>query len=490
MHPLMFQDNLAAKATGGSDFDFLFPGLDPFDKGMDPTVVKAALLDIGKVGGILDPGDPRVTALNPLDAAAGNADNNGDPRMTVGFTFLGQFIDHDLTLDPSPLGGPASTKNVRTSAFDLDSVYGQGPDLDTHLYDRFAREPKFWIDLDAPDDLPRNSQGVALIGDPRNDENVIISQLHLAMLKFHNRVIEFVKKSVPISQLNLPQNSPMALFEKARDLVRWHYQWIVVQQFLKTTVGDARVNHLLQNGPQWFPAGRQFMPLEFTIAAYRFGHSQIRPGYTPQPAFGAPIFDPTVSASDLDPDDLRGGRRAPRRFVQWNIFFDFNDGQVKRNKLIDWQISSPMFLLPVGPGLPPTVDPTRTLAGRNLLRHSERGIPAGQDVAAHIKATNPLTAAELAALKKDGLDVKTPLWLYILKEAELREGGVRLGEVGGTIVAETFIGLLKNDPNSFLNKGAQGGVPWKPVLPRRNNTLQAGDFEMQDLLAFAQANIG
>ena len=212
------------------------------------------------------------------------------------------------------------------------------------------------------------------------------------------------------------------------------------------------------------------------------------------------IFDPTQEGA-ADPNDLRGGARAPRRFIGWQTFFDFGDGQVKHNKKIDTKISSPLFNLPlptipathpgtdVSPPVPHVVENpvvTTALPQRNLLRHLTWQLPSGQMIAKQIAdqgiPIDVLSATDLTALQGYGVgfETSTPLWFYNLKEAELIEGGLHLGPVGGRIVAEVFLGLLKSDPYSYLHV-----LPdWEPELPSRT----AGDFRMVDFLRFAKVD--
>jgi hypothetical protein len=224
------------------------------------------------------------------------------------------------------------------------------------------------------------------------------------------------------------------------------------------------------------------MPVEFQGAAYRFGHSMIRPSYRANmrgdnggPFVGF-IFDP-AEAGKADPGDLRGGARAPRRFVGWQTFFDFGDGEVKPNKLIDTKLSTPLFNLPPAAIAQPG-GPT-SLPQRTLLRHLTWELPSGQRIARHMgaPALAPRDLAELGGFGL-GLDRETPLFYYVLKEAELMAGGRRLGPVGGRIVGEVFIALLQLDRTSYLAR-APG---WRPTLPARGG---AGAFRMVDFLAFA-----
>jgi hypothetical protein len=195
-----------------------------------------------------------------------------------------------------------------------------------------------------------------------------------------------------------------------------------------------------------------------------------------QPVFGM-IFDPSQEG-EADPDDLRGGARAPRRFIGWQTFFDFGDGQVKPNKKIDTKLSTPLFNLPLGAiadGSPPTA-----LAQRNLLRHLTWQLPSGQAIALRMGAP-VLSQEDLAELGSihPSFARATPLWYYILKEAELMQEGLQLGPVGGRIVGEVFIGLLQTDPNAYLNVQPD----WEPTLPTKMASPEG--FRMIDFLSFA-----
>lgn len=491
-----------------SDFTKLFPNLPSFDERQDRNAVVQRLRQLGMKGGLMDAKDPRVTVTNPLASSPTNQDNpNAGPgkEMTVGFTFLGQFLDHDMTLDPSPLpqqwddesiAASISKRNLRSPFFDLDSVYGREsrgtlpPEdpVSRILYDRsFERFTpsapviNFLIDAEAPRDLPRTSQLRAIIADPRNDENLIIGQLHLAFLKFHNRVTAYLRES------GTPFSDADELFVEVRRLVRWHYQYIIVNQYLKASLDPNVYSDVRDNGPTIFQVSPNAkIPREFQAAAFRFGHSQVRPGYRPNTGFGAPIFDASIDPSETDPNDLRGGTRAARRFVEWDIFFDFNPtetdpdkNRVKANKKIDTILASPLFDLPTAAALPGPRDPTRTLAARNLLRHVQFGLPSGQAIARTLGYA-PLSATDLADLQPFGFDQSTPLWFYILREAEVQQGAQRLGQVGSRLVAEVFFGLLLSDRSSYWYQNRA----WVPELPRRDGSTQ-GDFNMVDLLTFA-----
>jgi hypothetical protein len=299
-----------------------------------------------------------------------------------------------------------------------------------------------------------------------------MSQLQLALIRFHNRVLADVKADLG------PGYTLQELFAEAQRVVRWHYQWLIVHEFLPLTVGQATVNDVLANGPSHYRwRNDPFIPVEFSVAAYRFGHSQVRPSYRANFAtsagdlnqqFFALFLDPAATDPD-DPADLRGGRRAPRRFIDWQTFFDFGDGRVRPNKLIDTKLSSVLFSLLGQPEGEPT-----SLATRNLLRNLTMEVPSGQRVARAMQLPE-LDPADLADLAPLSLDQRTPLWFYVLREAEVTAGGEHLGPVGGRIVAEVIVGLLNGDRQSYLRQDPD----WTPTYGT------GGSFTMVDLLRAA-----
>lgn len=443
-------------------------------------------MELGKAGGLLDAKDDLDAGpIKLITESSLNRNNPNNPTHTAGTTFMGQFLDHDMTFDTTSRLGkptrPVTVPNARTPAFDLDTVYGDGPAGSPTLYDPNDKI-KFKIESgDLFEDLPRDGNKAAIIADPRNDENMMIAGLHVAFLLFHNNAVD-------------PSLSNDEAFREARRLTTWHYHWMILNEFLPLFVGQAMVDEILANGRKFYTPfkDRAFIPVEFQVG-YRFGHTMVRPSYRANLAgddsqpFFAMIFDPSQEGK-VDPDDLRGGARAPRRFIGWQTFFDFGptftDGPgnpnpaIRPNKLIDAKISTPLFNLPlqtIPAGSPPT-----SLAQRNLLRHLTFLLPSGQAIANHIGAP-VLSDAELAELEsiRPSFKTSTPLWFYILKEAELMEEGLHLGPVGGRIVGEVFIDLLQTDPKSYLNVQRD----WVPTLPTKTGNPK--DFRMIDFLTFA-----
>jgi hypothetical protein len=429
-------------------------------------------------------------AQTMVESSTGDEFLNTNPRLFAGFTFVGQFIDHDITFDNTPLdlqqADPDATVNFRTPRYDLDSVYGGGPRTEPQFYD--PSDPvKLLVrpNVNGVEDMPRDGNGHAIIPEARNDENLIIVQLHKAVAKFHNAIVDSARSQGV---------RPEWVFETARRLTRWHYQWAVIHDFLPRFVGDELVG---TNGTVYREVGgkppvinltyykptnregRPFMPVEFAVAAYRFGHTIIRPFYVTSEAtlnrLGVvPIF------GEPGGFNLNGGRPIPADLVmEWkNILPVDPNFKARPPRRIDTKLSIPLANLP--PSVVPPPDPTVHLAVRNTLRGKHVGLPSGQQVAKTMRLT-ALSNSTLGLSKDPGWGGEAPLWYYILKESELPPyNAERLGAVGGRIMAEVLVGLLQRDPNSYLYLDAA----WKPTPPIAPTT---GQFTFVDLLKFARA---
>jgi Animal haem peroxidase len=478
---------------------------------------------------------------------------NPNPALTSGFTFVGQFVDHDITFDTTKLSeqesDPDATTNFRTPRYDLDAIYGQGPNQNPQFYDPDDRdkflivktpynkirtdtlaETEYVYDVPrvGPNDPDGRTEGKAIIADPRNDQTLIVLQIHVAMQMFHNKLVDVMRQN------GIPRS---AVFESARRLARWHYQWMVTHEFIPAIVGQKMSDSVyletskapritLKYYRPTNPAGRSFIPVEFSVAAYRFGHSMTRPRYTVRDyvtstnATVAVSSVPLFSETDLSDNRLNGSRPLPPRLkIQWSKFFN-KPGESSRTarpvRQFDATMATPLFTLPTT--AIPDSNPLNLLSSRNLLRGKKMGLPSGQQVA-RLMGVTPLTNAQLG--KNHRIEVKAPidstgefanvvqilrefdvenqdlkalfadpawkgeapLWFYILKEAELVGDGATLGKgrtlgpVGGRIVAEVLVGLLQKDPNSYLYLNPA----WKPAAPV---TPVRGRFTMADLLTF------
>lgn len=383
--------------------------------------------------------------------------------IPAGFPVFGQLIAHNITADRSLLLHHTSLgeiRNLRTPSLNLESLYNAGPVGSPYMYDNDDADKLLLGRNDAgnPDDLPRNSQGVALLGDPRDDVHLLISQLHLALLKFHNAIVD---------HLRARGVAPERVFDEAQRLTRWHYQWIVVNEFLPLTAGEQITRDALAGRAFYQFDERPFIPVEFSDAAYRAGHSQIRSVYR--------INDQTEGA--IFPD-LLGGRAVPSsRVVDWRYFFDLDPNRPPQpSKRIDTRLAHSLIELPpmvVGAVSAPE---EASLAYRDLRRARSLDLPSGEAVA-RVMGVEPLAPDEVGLHAAIGWHGETPLWYYVLREAEVRHGGVRLGEVGGRIVAEVLVGLLDGDPTSYRAIAPD----WRPTLP----AARSDSFTIADLLRFA-----
>lgn len=487
-------------------------------------------------------GAPILTATpeNEYD----DEENFGVP---AGYTYFGQFIDHDLSFSSnSSLSDTTSATeqlNLRSARFDLDSVYGRGPADQPYLYAANGRHLVVGRKLHHPgqhfarEDLARLN-GRALIGDKRNDENVIVSQLHASIIAYHNCMVD---------------EMPNASLEEVQQKVRHHYQWVVLTDFLPRICGKQTCEDVLSGFGEvgrtgnW-RANRRFtaqlvpgaIPLEFSDAAYRFGHSMIRPIYRlnthmrgtalerkENPAAAGRRFIFAASSQS----GLNGFRELPAEWaIDWKLFFEienqltYEQVRLGRNRVqaaykFDTSLVNPLAFLPEfstpTKGAELARDPNghpqqaagqiSNLALRNLMRCAQHAHPSGQDVATAL-GIEPIADVDLKIGKAtlnsigknptitdfgDSFRGKAPLWTYILAEAQhewtkkvLASNGSEeerlsipstLGPVGGRLVAETFVTLMLNDPQSILNQGAN----WQP-----SNTNK-GRFTMADMLQTA-----
>ncbi|MEV6167199.1 heme peroxidase family protein [Streptomyces sp. NPDC051954] len=477
----------------------------------DIAEVVNALLDLGAAV-VETPEEVRDPLLN-------------SPIPTI-YTYWGQFVDHDLTaatdndltisitdenLPPvKPEEVIKRLKNLRTPALNLDSVYGDGPfavpaaDQNSVPYDGI----KFRLGLLTPTpvgvlippvddmqrDLPRedDEKHTPLIGDTRNDENLVVAQLHVAFLRFHNASVDWVRENEP------ERESDVEVFQRARDLTRWTYQWLCVHDYLRTVArpdvvdlvdtADENLLHMDRRGT--------YMPIEFSVAAFRFGHSMVRGAYDWNRNFGRPgdNVTPIATLQQLFQFTGKGGfindaPTLPSNWpVEWDRMVDKNSQFANRfARLIDTKIAPPLADLRNEGEDPKLTERIRELlkqlARRNLLRGYRLAAPTGQAVAKALGVA-PLSRTELeqgssdkvkAALNRSALFDHTPLWFYVLKEAEIRELGRRLGEVGSRIVAETIVGQVRQDSGSYVNQ-----TSWSPaqgvLLPNGRPVRTIADF--------------
>ena len=449
---------------------------------------------------------PTQALLGQLGSLMADSGRETSPDSTIpaGFTYVGQFVDHDVTLDvSSSLDAPTDANavhNMRTPALDLDSLYGRGPALEPYLYAFPSTGPataiKFQMgtnrnvgaggpagsvgtpagmQVQTSFDVPRvhnpltpgTGAHTAIIGDPRNDENLIVVQFHQAMLRFHNQVVDLL----------LLAGFTGDIFVEAKRIVTHHYQWAVVHDFLKRVCGMAAVTASL--GSVTAAINSPFrMPVEFAVAAYRFGHSQIRDRYWVNFNF------PSATLQDVFTFNRTPNLPVLSTWVvDFNAFFETGLPVPVNNKArrIDSVLANELESLPGFTGL------MAVLATRNLRRGLALGLPSGQGMASFLGVA-PMSAADLqqdlpanevALLNANSglLSKKTPLWYYVLREAAVLNGGNQLGPVGARIVSDTFVRMLKRDPGSYLNVSGS----FTPFLP----SSTSGDFTFADIMIFA-----
>jgi hypothetical protein len=438
-------------------------------------------------------------------------------RIPAGFTYLGQFLDHDLTFDRTPVtfGGnipPGTLVQARSPALDLDSMYGAGPadPVSAVFYEADGLHLKVGRTFDdgpgvfAGHDLPRGAGSTvghkrkAVIPEPRNDENLAVAQTHVAMIHFHNRVVDTLPASVPAG----------ARFEAAREKVTKHYQWMIRHDYLTRICVRGVVGDVFRHGRKAFEVGvpetrMPTMPIEFSVAAFRLGHSMIRAGYNWNKVFdhGSGTLDYLFEFSATS-GNLGGNPRLASTWVaDFRRLYDFGEAskpalkvppaQFNRARRIDTHLSDPLKNLPaqtIGEQVP-FDDPHANLAFRNLTRARMVRLATGQQMARFLRSKGvslqPLTRRQiregrdgvdldtLTAAQRDAVLRHTPLWFYVLREAE-RENG-RLAGVGARIVAETFHRAMEGSRYSMVRDAA-----FKPSLGPDAQT-----FRMVDLLLFA-----
>lgn len=420
--------------TGG--YSRLFPDLAGY------SVPPADLIRLGRLGGVCD----GSTDQQEADGAAG-------------WPLFGQYIAHDLTADRSQVEriDHADVENFRQPKFNLECLYGVGPTGAPFMYD-WNDGAKFLI-ASGGWDVPRNTQGIAIISDPRNDSNRVMNQLQVSFMRAHNKRVD---------ELRAEGRQEEVLFDEARQDILWHYQWVVLNEFLPQVAGGALVSEIREQEdvfPNW--AGLT-IPYEFADAAYRYGHSQIRESYK---------LTPGSEAVDLFPHML-GFSPLPEghAITDWGIMFDRDTSTAQRAMKITEKFPAALLAMPGEITGPVKDEGYKSLANRDMQRGNLVELPSGEAIAAAMGHT-PLSADQIGLPNWDG---ETPLGYYIMREAALLCDGQCLGPVGGRIVAGVMCGLLRSDPSSFLNADPN----WAPFLiaPGRSPTKR---YSLINLLDYA-----
>lgn len=529
------------------------PDPDP-QPGLEPREVFRFLFKDAPESGEIADAAAKLDALADAmaEATSDQKDEAGESAMAPIMTYLGQFIDHDITantdreesdaaldgfnidkttITPQPRDDVEKNKlNLRKGRLELDSVYGDGPGqtpeaekLEAAMRDPgdpakmrigavtpvsdgsapFLRRPV--MPTDAGADLPRIGQAIddgtlteadaraifdedgtmpldvlrriPMIGDGRNEENLIVAQTHLSFLRYHNAVVDALRAD------GGPTDDD-ELFAAARQQVTWTYQWLVINLFLKTVCDPAVVDAVVANKASVYqaffdahkdsvPEGARPMPLEFSVACYRYGHSMVRGDYDYNLSFGREpdgsgnrramfdqIFQFTAGGG------MMGLPTLPDNWIiEWDRFTGAAPLPNRVARKIDTRMALP--LKSMRNDMPGMSGIMAHLSARNLRRGYVFNLPCAQDLIAALgDMGDPMPADQVAsgptgdALRAGGFDTKTPLWFYTLKEAEVQHDGAHLGTLGSRIISETIVGLIVTDPNSFINQGTFNS--WSP----------------------------
>lgn len=509
----LFSINLSSLIPEQPDFPFGRM----FKKTEFPLVSNDALIALGKA--MVDPEQD-----SPPEASEPSENSN----IPSGHTFLGQFIAHDISFDEMgeifPLGLLKLTevRSKRSPTLELDSLYGRFPgkndqdifDSDLYRDDRLRfKLGETKKDQDHPkekfgmeNDLPREDR-IAIIADERNDENLGIAQMHVAFLRFHNAVIDHLKNNNLVAEDKL--------FETAREIVIKHYQGVILDDFLKHIVDKDILSEVIEWAKKndakldWLKGKNAFIPVEFSVAGFRFGHSILQNAYDWNEVFKLPSPDGNGTFERLSV--FTGPRRATKKgrmdgfdnllgtwAIDWRRFFDFSKFGIQTVKLntsrkIDPQIAHvftqlQQFIL-MNPHIPVS---QHNLASRNLVRGNALSLPTGEEVVAQfdpdkLNGKRILTKNETTGgpheiiLKTCDFQGRTPLWYYILKEAEVIGGGNRLGTIGSYIVAETLVKLIQISGISVFDG------KWNSQFSFINGKNPLDGVEMADLIKFADS---
>ena len=527
-----------------------------------------------------------------------------DPaQQPAGYTFFGQFIDHDVTRTQTALSAlnelnrraqgdaavraklaaagitpdqlkqaianaatPTSALSVNSGKLDLDSVYGiadfaaltgitapwfeQSNGAYTGRFaQRHIRAPASLAAAIDGFDYQRTPEGTAEVPDPRNSENKLISQIQNLFGLAHNDCMDHAFGTVSAPR----QQQIGAAFDACHKKVLWTYETIVATDFLPRFSAEAVLNrvapgalHAYQRGtsptsqlPRW-DGVRTFLysckpglgedaaihiPHEFTVAAFRLGHTLVRDSYvlhdpvvdangnllTGQPR---PIF---ASANDPETIGLVGDNPVqPGDVIDWSRFYDVygvdqKDESAQPGRPVDTLISDKLFSLPIA-AIPPGPDANgkdtsteRNLPRRNLMRASEPtalitgsvGLATGEEMEAYAQqripglhdSTKEVRKVLADRLQSAGFDPnllarRTPLWLFILAEAESTQASQRLGELGSHIIDEFLLGSLHCDQASVLYAATSDLQGWGPT----ETIAQNGRYSMPELIGYLQGN--
>jgi hypothetical protein len=456
------------------------------------------------------------------------------------YTYLGQILDHNLDFDhlgqPSAPVDPNTVPNFESFRWDLNDVFGRGPNANPGLYAADGKHLLIQGTLATPTsdgftvvnpgtgnpfgvfDLPRNPDGTANIFEPRNDENKIISQIDASFIKFYN---DFVDQGMS--------------YATARSLTQRYYQLMILDDVLPHFVGQNVIDRYLERQPDGTYdldtpnfANANFTPIEFSIGAYRFGHALVRANYHINDAPGVAVGDNNIQIFDLNnfqTGDLSGGAELtgpsasnPAGFqIQWKYFVPAlnrlqaadglpadqassgctgattgpgspgtqgcGDTGINFARKTQTSVSAPLFNLPAFtiPGCTDAASPvcngSGNLLSRDFARGEQYGIASGQNIARALGCP-VIPAASINPTSDAVFNQGTPLLYYVLAEAQ--KANRTLGCVGASIVAQTFLRVMWATPDSILHDGFRPNRALVHITPGK---FTFGDLLIDDGLA-------
>lgn len=390
--------------------------------------------------------------------------------INSGYTYFGQFLHHDLTEDSSSLAEaqqlePEQIENLQQPRFNLGNLYGSGPFRGPHtrLYEPGDVRLRIGPELAVADGSARSfdlacENDELVTADRRAGENVILRQMTAVFAKLHNTAVEQWRPRLP----DLHQ-----LFARACLQTSWQFQRLIYDDYLPRVLDPGVYRQVFsENSPrvQW----EEFsIPVEFSAAAMRFGHSMVRPQYfLSRQSRDLTLLEIANRARDARPLE-------PEWEIEWGQFFQNAsvNSQAITVRPLDAKITAALHHLPLPAlhvfnlGAPTAADGTLNLPLLTLLRGAALNLPSGQEVARAL-GEPLLTEDELTCdcagaptaqgevLRERGMLEETPLFFYILKESEVRACGNRLGRTGSWIVAEVFHAARRFDPESYINHPA------------------------------------
>jgi hypothetical protein len=407
-------------------------------------------------------------------------EREGTLTPRAGYTYFGQFVGHDLTHDTTPLAGPyldpLKTRNHHTPYLDLEQIYAGGPAHSPQLFEGQPGAETFKLGRTAGRGYLRDlavEKGELIVADARNTDNLIVRQLHTVFLKFHNEAVKQLT-SEPSTITGFDRANSETVFAQAQRLVRWHYQWIACHDYLPRILhSNFWRSRSSPVGEGSFPQNSFSIPLEFSHAAYRFGHSMVRNAY------GLNCRKKRVELPELMKLGREPSPYPDDYLIEWGRFFDGlpASGPVAASSFIDTSMIGPLHSL--SPHIvqlcsrsEPKGEPL-SLPTRTLLRGARAKLPSGQEVAISLlkeKLIRPeelLTADQITSdtsdesgtrLREVGLELNTPLFYYLLKEADILSGGRTLGPIGSVIVARVIRGAVESDPDGYISAAGRDWV--------------------------------